>query len=194
MMVFRSFLIPVKAAAGFLLSVAASFGATVAVFQWGWLAGLLGVPSSGPVVSFLPIIVIAVLFGLAMDYEVFLATRIREDFVHGAAPRQAIVAGGAASARVVVAAALIMTSIFASFILPDDAIIKPMAFALAVGVAVDALVVRMTAVPAVLALAGRAAWYLPRWLDRLLPDLDVEGAALHAKTPAPQPSVGEPVV
>jgi RND superfamily putative drug exporter len=191
MIVFRSFLIPVKAAAGFLLSIAASFGATVAVFQWGWLAGPLGVPATGPVVSFLPIIVIAVLFGLAMDYEVFLATRIREDYVHGGDPRRAIVTGGGASARVVVAAAIIMTSIFASFVLPDDAIIKPIAFALAVGVACDALLVRMTAVPAVLALAGRKAWYLPRWLDRLLPNLDVEGAALSEHHPASPPQVRE---
>lgn len=191
MIVFRSFLVPVKAAVGFLLSVAASFGATVAVFQWGWLAGLLGVPATGPIVSFLPIIVIAVLFGLAMDYEVFLATRIREDYVHGGDPRRAIVTGGGASARVVVAAAIIMTSIFASFVLPDDAIIKPIAFALAIGVACDALLVRMTAVPAVLALAGRKAWYLPRWLDRLLPNLDVEGAALREPHPAAQPPVRE---
>ena len=191
MIVFRSFLVPVKAAAGFLLSIAASFGATVAVFQWGWLAGLLGVPATGPIVSFLPIIVIAVLFGLAMDYEVFLATRIREDYVHGGDPRRAIVTGGGASARVVVAAAIIMTSIFASFVLPDDAIIKPIAFALATGVACDALLVRMTAVPAVLALAGRKAWYLPRWLDRLLPNLDVEGAALREHRLAAQPSAKE---
>jgi len=191
MIVFRSFLVPVKAAVGFLLSVAASIGATVAVFQWGWLAGLLGVPATGPVVSFLPIIVIAVLFGLAMDYEVFLATRIREDYVHGGDPRRAIVTGGGASARVVVAAAIIMTSIFASFVLPDDAIIKPIAFALAIGVACDALLVRMTAVPAVLALAGRKAWYLPRWLDRLLPNLDVEGAALRDSHPEVQPPVRE---
>jgi len=190
MIVFRSFLIPVKAAAGFLLSIAASFGATVAVFQWGWLAGLLGVPAAGPVVSFLPIIVIAVLFGLAMDYEVFLATRIREDYVHGGDPKRAIVTGGGASARVVVAAAIIMTSIFASFVLPDDAIIKPIAFALAIGVACDALLVRMTAVPAVLALAGRKAWYLPRWLDRLLPNLDVEGASLGQSLATAEPSSG----
>ena len=190
MIVFRSFLVPVKAAASFLLSIAASFGATVAVFQWGWLAGLLGVPAAGPVVSFLPIIVIAVLFGLAMDYEVFLATRIREDYVHGGDPQRAIVTGGGASARVVVAAAIIMTSIFASFVLPDDAIIKPIAFALAIGVACDALLVRMTAVPAVLALAGRKAWYLPRWLDRLLPNLDVEGASLGQPPATAEPSSG----
>jgi RND superfamily putative drug exporter len=192
MMVFRSFLIPVKAAAGFLLSIAASFGATVAVFQWGWLANLLGVPATGPIVSFLPIIVIAVLFGLAMDYEVFLATRIREDYVHNGDPRRAIVTGGGASARVVVAAAIIMTSIFASFVLPADPIIKPIAFALAIGVACDALLVRMTAVPAVLALAGRKAWYLPKWLDRILPNLDVEGASLREHHRAPEPRVKEP--
>jgi len=193
MVVFRSLLVPVKAAAGFVASIAASFGATVAIFQWGWLAGLLGVPATGPVVSFLPIIVIAVLFGLAMDYEVFLVTRIREDYVHRGDPRGAIVRGGGASARVVVAAATIMTAIFASFVLPDDALIKPIAFALAIGVACDALLVRMTAVPAVLALAGRKAWYLPRWLERILPNLDVEGASLrepHVGAPAPAELAG----
>ena len=136
-------------------------------------------PATGPIASFLPIIVMAVLFGLAMDYEVFLAARIREDYVRTGDPRRAIVTGGAASARVVVSAALIMTFIFASFILSSDPIIKPIAFGLAVGVACDALLVRMTAVPAVLALAGRRAWYLPRWLDRILPNLDLEGAALE---------------
>lgn len=187
LLVFRSLLVPVKAAAGFLLSVGASFGAVVAVFQWGWLARLLGVPATGPVASFLPIIVMAVLFGLAMDYEVFLASRIREDHTRTGDPRHAIVAGGAASARVVVAAAVIMTCIFASFILSSDPIIKPIAFGLAVGVACDALLVRMTAVPAVLALAGKSAWYLPRWLGRLLPNLDIEGASLQ-RCQAAQPT------
>ena len=183
LLVFRSLLVPVKAAAGFLLSVGASFGAVVAVFQWGWLAGLLGVPAVGPIASFLPIIVMAVLFGLAMDYEVFLASRIHEDYARTRDPRHAIVVGGAASARVVVAAALIMTFIFASFVLSSDPIIKPIAFGLAVGVACDALLVRMTAVPAVLALAGKFAWYLPRWLGRLLPDLDIEGNSLQRQPP-----------
>jgi putative drug exporter of the RND superfamily len=187
MLVFRSFLIPVKAAAGFLLSVAAASGATVAVFQWGWLGNLIGVPKDGPVVSFLPIILIAVLFGLAMDYEVFLASRIREDYVHRGDPRRAIVTGGGAASRVVVAAAIIMTGIFASFIIPSDPVIKPIAFSLAIGVACDALLVRMTAVPAFLALAGRGAWYLPRWLHRALPNLDVEGAALERHEPASAP-------
>jgi uncharacterized membrane protein YdfJ with MMPL/SSD domain len=183
MLVFRSLIVPVKAAIGFLLSVGASFGATVAVFQWGWLAGPLGV-TAGPVASFLPIVLMAVLFGLAMDYEVFLASRIREDYVRTANPRHAIIAGGGAAARVVVAAALIMTSIFASFLLSGDATIKSLALALAVGVACDALLVRMTIVPAVLALAGKHAWSIPRWLDRILPDLDLEGTSLRQQ-PAP---------
>ena len=178
LLVFRSILVPVKAALGFLLSVGASFGAVVAVFQWGWLMDLFGVPATGPVISFMPVLLMAVLFGLAMDYEVFLVSRMREEFVHGAAPRESVVAGMRHAARVVVAAALIMFSVFASFVSIEDVTVKAIAFGLAVGVLVDAFVVRMTLVPAVLALLGRSAWWLPRWLDRLLPDLDVEGAKL----------------
>jgi RND superfamily putative drug exporter len=180
--VFRSILVPIKAALGFLLSVGASFGAVVAVFQWGWLAGPLGVPSTGPVISFLPVILMAVLFGLAMDYEVFLVSRMREAYVHGAEPRAAVVTGARHAARVVVAAALIMFSVFASFVTIDDVVVKAIAVGLAVGILVDAFLVRMTLVPAVLALLGRSAWWLPRWLDRLLPDLDIEGAALPPVT------------
>ncbi|HWN00727.1 MAG TPA: MMPL family transporter [Streptosporangiaceae bacterium] len=192
MLVFRSLIVPVKAAIGFLLSVGASFGATVAVFQWGWLAGPLGV-TAGPVASFLPIVLMAVLFGLAMDYEVFLVSRIREDYTRSHDPRHAIIAGGGAAARVVVAAAVIMTCIFASFLLSGDTTIKSLALALAIGVACDALVVRMTIVPAVLALAGQHAWHLPRWLDRALPDLDIEGASLRRPPtpPAEQPHAAE---
>src|ERR1700744_6224248 len=176
--VFRSLVVPVKAAIGFLMSVAASFGAVVAVFQWGWLDRAVGLSKTGPIGCFLPIILMAVLFGLAMDYEVFLVSRIRESYTRLGDPRQAIVAGGGAAARVVVAAALIMASIFASYVASDSAIIKPIAFALAVGVACDALLVRMTIVPAVLALTGQAAWHLPKWLERILPNLDIEGASL----------------
>ena len=183
LLVFRSVLVPVKAALGFLLSVGASFGAVVAVFQWGWFSDLLGVPATGPVISFLPVILMAVLFGLAMDYEVFLVSRMREEYVHGAAPRDAVVTGARHAARVVVAAALIMFSVFASFVTIEDVIVKAIAFGLAVGILVDAFLVRMTLVPAVLALLGRSAWWLPRWLDRLLPDLDVEGARLGAARP-----------
>jgi putative drug exporter of the RND superfamily len=190
LLVFRSILVPVKAAIGFLLSVAASFGAVVAVFQWGWFGDLLGVPATGPVISFLPVILMAVLFGLAMDYEVFLVSRMREEYVQGAAPRDAVVTGARHAARVVVAAALIMFSVFASFVTIDDVIVKAIAFGLAVGILIDAFLVRMTLVPAVLALLGRSAWWLPRWLDRLLPDLDVEGTRLgpvHPATPAREP-------
>jgi putative drug exporter of the RND superfamily len=186
LLVFRSILVPIKAAVGFLLSVAASFGAVVAVFQWGWLSGLFGVDTTGPVISFLPVILIAVLFGLAMDYEVFLVSRMREEYVHGAAPRTAVVTGARHASRVVVAAALIMFSVFASFVTIEDVIIKAIAFGLAVGIVVDAFVVRMTLVPAVLALLGRSAWWLPGWLDRILPDVDVEGAKLG---PPPLPAV-----
>jgi RND superfamily putative drug exporter len=178
LLVFRSILVPVKAALGFLLSVGASFGAVVAVFQWGWLGDLFGVDTTGPVISFLPVILMAVLFGLAMDYEVFLVSRMREEYVHGAAPRDAVVTGARHAARVVVAAALIMFSVFASFVTIEDVVVKAIALGLAVGILVDAFVVRMTLVPAVLALLGRSAWWLPRWLDRILPDLDVEGARL----------------
>jgi RND superfamily putative drug exporter len=178
-----------RPAAGFLLSVAASLGATAAVFQRGWLAGPLGV-TAGPVASFLPIVLMAVLFGLAMDYEVFLVSRIREDYTRSGNPRHAIVAGGGAAARVVVAAAVIMTCIFASFLLSGDTTIKSLALALAVGVACDALVVRMTIVPAALALAGTHAWYIPRWLNRVLPDLDIEGTSLPHQ-PAPPPAAGD---
>jgi putative drug exporter of the RND superfamily len=178
MLVFRSLLVPLKATAGFLLTVVATFGAVVAVFQWGWLTGLLGVASTGPIISFLPILLIGVLFGLAMDYEVFLVTRMREEHVHGASAQEAIALGFRHGARVVTAAAVIMASVFAGFILSDESIIKSIGFALAFGVLVDAFVVRMTLVPAVMSLLGERAWYLPAWLDRALPDVDVEGEKL----------------
>ncbi len=183
LLVFRSVLVPVKAAVGFLLSIVASFGVVVAVFQWGWLSGVLGVHTTGPVISFLPIIVIAVLFGLAMDYEVFLVSRVREDYVHRGEPQQAVLEGFRHAGRVVTAAALIMFSVFASFASTDSPTVKPMALALAVGVLVDAFVVRMTLVPAVLALVGRSAWWLPRGLDRVLPRVDIEGEQLAALPP-----------
>lgn len=193
MIVFRSLVIPVKAAVGFLLSVGASLGVVVAVFQWGWLADVLGVPSSGPVVSFLPIILIGVLFGLAMDYEVFLVSGMREEWAHTGRARQSVVDGARHSVRVVTAAALIMFTVFAGFFPLDDALIKPIAFALAIGVAIDAFAVRMTLVPAVLALAGRGAWWLPAWLDRMLPDLDIEGTSLQKAAPAADVKELQPV-
>ncbi|TDC77637.1 MMPL family transporter [Actinomadura sp. 7K507] len=179
MLVFRSILVPVKAAAGFLLTVGATFGLTTAVFQQGHLSSLVGVDNPGPLISFLPIILIGILFGLAMDYEVFLVSKMREDFVHGDPPGQATINGLGQNARVVTAAALIMCAVFAGFVLTPDPIIKSIGFALAVGVFIDAFIVRMTLVPAVMSLFGRAAWWLPRWLDRALPNLDIEGENLR---------------
>ena len=183
LLVFRSLVVPVKAAVGFLLSVGASFGLVVGLFQDGHLDGLIGVNTTGPVTSFLPIILMAVLFGLAMDYEVFLVSRMREDYVHHGDPIGAVHAGARNAGRVVTAAALIMFSVFASFVTGDSRILKQIAFALAVGVLIDAFVVRMTFVPAVLALTGRAAWWLPNWLDRRLPNLDIEGESLQNAHP-----------
>ncbi|MEZ3182636.1 MMPL family transporter [Streptomyces pimonensis] len=184
MLVFRSVLVPLKAALGFLLTVGATFGITVAIFQEGHLAGLVGVDTPGPLVSFLPILLIGILFGLAMDYEVFLVSRMREDFVHGADPQTAMVSGMGHNARVVTAAALIMTSVFGGFVLMDDPIIRSIGFALAVGVVIDAFVVRMALVPAVMSLLGRAAWWLPGPVDKVLPDLDIEGEKLNRQLAA----------
>ncbi|MGW5580890.1 MMPL family transporter [Micromonospora chokoriensis] len=181
MLVFRSLLVPVKAALGFLLTVAATFGITVAVFQQGHLADLVGLDTPGPLISFLPILLIGILFGLAMDYEVFLVSRMREDFVHGESARQATISGMGHGARVVTAAALIMISVFGGFVFLEDPVIKSMGFALAIGVAIDAFVVRMTIVPAVMSLLGDRAWWLPRWLNRALPNVDIEGEGLRAQ-------------
>ncbi|RSM73097.1 hypothetical protein DMB66_03355 [Actinoplanes sp. ATCC 53533] len=196
MLVFRSLLVPIKATLGFLLSVAATFGAVVAVFQWGWAAELLGVQQTGPIISFLPVILIGIVFGLAMDYQVFLVTRMREDYVHGTPAREAVITGFGHGARVVTAAAIIMISVFSGFILAPDAIIKSVGFALGVAVLFDAVIVRMIIVPAVLTLLGDTAWWLPRWLDRLLPDVDVEGEKLRRRlddVPAePTTAIAEP--
>ncbi|MFG2959685.1 MMPL family transporter [Streptomyces sp. NPDC048291] len=178
--VFRSILVPLKAALGFLLSVLAALGAVVAVFQWGWLGGLLGVEQTGPIMSMMPIFMVGVVFGLAMDYEVFLVTRMREAYVHGETPGQAVVTGFRHSARVVAAAAIIMMSVFSGFITSSESMIKMIGFGLAIAVFFDAFVVRMAIVPAVLALLGKRAWWLPKWLDRALPNVDVEGEGLRA--------------
>ncbi|MEW5538364.1 MULTISPECIES: MMPL family transporter [Streptomyces] len=179
MLVFRSILVPLKAALGFLLSVVAALGAVVAVFQWGWLGSLFGVEQTGPIMSMMPIFMVGVVFGLAMDYEVFLVTRMREAYVHGESPGQAIVTGFKHGARVVTAAAVIMMAVFAGFIGSSEQMIKMIGFSLAIAVLFDAFVVRMAIVPAVLALLGRKAWWLPRWLDRALPNVDVEGEKLQ---------------
>ncbi|MBO3741658.1 MMPL family transporter [Actinoplanes flavus] len=194
-LVFRSLLVPVVGVLGFLLTIGAAFGATVAVFQWGWAADAVNAGSTGPILSLAPIIIVGILFGLAMDYQVFLVSRMHEAHAHGAAPRDAIVTGFRQAAPVVIAAATIMFAVFAAFVPEGNDTIKPIAFALAVGIAFDAFIVRMIAVPAALALLGRSAWWLPAWL-RWLPELDVEGAALERRPPSvdPLPSHSEPAV
>lgn len=181
MVVFRSILVPLTATLGFLLSVLATLGATVAVFQ----NGLFGLVEGQPIVSFMPIILIGIVFGLAMDYQVFLVTRMREAYVHGADARASIVDGFRHGARVVAAAATIMISVFAAFMLQSNSLIQSMGFALAAAVFFDAFVVRMTLIPAIMYLLGDKAWWLPKWLDKILPRVDVEGEGL-AKKLAPE--------
>ncbi|MFD0434450.1 MMPL family transporter [Streptomyces chartreusis] len=188
LVVFRSLLVPLKAAAGFLLSVLASLGAVVVVFQQGHGAELLGVEQTGPIMSLMPIFLVGIVFGLAMDYEVFLVSRMREAYVHGESATEAVTSGFRHSARVVVAAALIMIAVFAGFIGESDSMIKMIGFGLASAVLLDAFVVRMAIVPAVLALLGDKAWWLPKWLDRILPRVDVEGEALSRGSGAPDPA------
>jgi RND superfamily putative drug exporter len=193
LLVFRSVPVPLKAALGFLLSVSAALGALVAVFQLGWASGFFGVEQTGPIMTTLPIFMIGVVFGLAMDYEVFLVTRMREAYVHGASAKDAVVTGFRHSGRVVVAAAIIMISVFSGFIFEADDLVAMMGFGLAAAVLFDAFVVRMVIVPAVHSLLGDAAWWLPRWLDRLLPNVDVEGEKLQRRLqsttpPAPRSS------
>ncbi len=187
-LVFRSVLVPLLATAGFLLSVAAAFGVVVAVFQLGILGGLFGVNEPGPVLSFLPILLIGVLFGLAMDYQVFLVTAMREAYVHGHDARSAVTAGFGSSARVVTAAAIIMIAVFGGFAFAHLAMVRPIGLGLAIGVLVDAFLIRMTLTPAVLTMLGDRAWWLPRWLDRVLPDVDVEGAGLKRHGVEPERS------
>ncbi|WP_181312994.1 MMPL family transporter [Nocardioides campestrisoli] len=174
-LVFRSILVPLTATLGFLLSVLATLGATVLVFQ----EGALGIIEGQPIVSFMPIILIGMVFGLAMDYQVFLVTRMREAHVHGKSTRDAVVDGFRNSARVVTAAAAIMIAVFAAFILQTEPIIKSMGFALAVAIVFDAFIVRLVLIPALLYMLGDKAWWIPRWLDKILPNVDVEGEKLH---------------
>ena len=190
LLAFRSLLIPLTAIAGFLLTITASFGATTAVFQKGFAASALGVDTKAPIISLLPILIIGILFGLAMDYQVFLVSRMREAHTRGAEPRMAILSGFRHGARVITAAALIMVAVFAGFILEKDAIVKSIGFTLAFGVLIDAFLVRMTLIPALMSLLGEKVWSLPRWLDRILPHVDIEGATVEAQhNPTARPVV-----
>jgi putative drug exporter of the RND superfamily len=175
MTVFRSIAVPLKAAAMNLLSIGAAYGIIVAVFQWGWLKGLVGVEETVPIVSFMPMMLFAILFGLSMDYEVFLLTRVREEYLGRGDNDAAVVEGISATARVITSAALIMISVFAAFVLGEDPVIKMFGVGLAAAVLIDATVVRIVLVPATMKLLGDWNWWLPGWLDRLLPNLDVEG-------------------
>ncbi|WP_348535003.1 MMPL family transporter [Pseudolysinimonas kribbensis] len=185
LVVFRSLLVPVMATAGFVLSFLAALGAMTAVYQWGWLGGVFGVHDPGPVLNFAPVIIVGVLFGLAMDYQLFLVSGMREAYVHGVPARAAVASGLRHGRAVVTAAAIIMISVFGGFVFSHLTAIKPLGFGLAAGVLFDAFVVRMVLIPSLMHLAGRAAWWLPRWLDRMLPHVDIEGSALERPQPHP---------
>ncbi len=183
MVVFRSILVPLKAAVMNILSIGAAYGVIVAIFQWGWGRSLFGVEQSLPIVSFIPMMMFAILFGLSMDYEVFLLSRVREEWLRTGDARASVPNGLAATARVITSAALIMICVFLSFVLVDEPTVKMMGIGLATAVFVDATIIRMVLVPATMELLGDANWWLPGWLDRLLPHLDLEGG------PTPEPDV-----
>ncbi|WP_430788669.1 MMPL family transporter [Actinoplanes sp. G11-F43] len=197
-LVFRSILVPVTATLGFILSLFATFGGITAIFQWGWLGAIFGIHDPGPVLSFLPTILIGILFGLAMDYQLFLVSGMREAYAHGAPARLAVQQGVHAGRTVVTAAAIIMIAVFGGFIFSNTAMIRSLGFGLAFGVLVDAFLVRMLLIPAVMHLLGDKAWWIPRWLDRILPNVDVEGAALERAHPVvhrqPHSEPAEPVL
>ncbi|HSO97168.1 MAG TPA: MMPL family transporter [Acidimicrobiia bacterium] len=191
MVVFRSLVVPLKAAVMNLLSIGAAYGIVVAVFQWGWLGSIIGINKSGPIDAFVPMMLFAVLFGLSMDYEVFLLSRVREEYGRSRDNAVAVADGLAATARVITAAAAIMISVFLAFVLGDTRVIKLFGLGLASAIFIDATLVRMLLVPATMELLGDANWWLPRWLDRLLPDVDVEGT--HTGEPSPPEPEPEPV-
>jgi RND superfamily putative drug exporter len=187
MVVFRSVLVPLKAALMNLLSIAAAYGVIVAVFQWGWGNELIGLEGTMPINPFAPLMMFAILFGLSMDYEVFLLSRVREEYVASGDSHESVVRGLSSTARVITSAALIMISVFAAFVLGDDPTGKMFGVGLAVAVFIDATVVRMVLVPATMSLVGRANWWLPGWLDRLLPHLDLESVPERTETGEPEP-------
>ncbi|MFS0562742.1 MMPL family transporter [Terribacillus sp. 179-K 1B1 HS] len=178
LVVFRSLLVPLTAVAGFLLTMTATLGFSVFVLQKGNLSQLFGIPEPGPILAFLPILVIGILFGLAMDYQVFLVSRMHEEYLHTRDPERSILAGLKYSGPVVTAAGLIMIFVFAGFIFAGDPMIKSIGLALTFGVLFDAFIVRMTIIPSLMKVMGHATWYLPKWLDRIIPNVDIEGHKL----------------
>ena len=198
MAVFRSVLVPLKAIVMNLLSIGAAFGLIVAVFQWGWGASIIGVDSTGPIISFFPIFLFSIVFGLSMDYEVFLMSRIHEEWEHSKDATLAVTRGLALTGRVITAAAAIMVTVFASFMIGDDRIIKLFGLGLAAAVFIDAVIIRSVLVPAIMQLFGKKAWWLPSWLDRILPRLHVEPAegdpaptGEHPVVPSDEPALEE---
>ena len=181
MAVFRSVWVPLVSAAFNLLSIAAAYGVVVAVFQWGWGASLLGIEGDVPIVSFVPLFMFAILFGLSMDYNVFLQSRIREEYQRGLPPAQSVVAGLARVGRIILAAGAIMTAVFLGFVSDPDVVVKTIGLGLASAILIDVLIVRMVVAPAVMALLGDRAWGLPRWLDRILPRISLEGEHAPAR-------------
>jgi len=185
---FRSLLIPIKAAAMNLLSVAAAYGVVTAVFQFGWGASLIGLDQAIPIVSFVPLLMFAILFGLSMDYEVFLLTQMREHFQEHGDARRAVIEGLANTGRVITSAAAIMVCVFTSFVLNGDPVVKEFGVGLAVAIAIDSTLVRCLLVPAVMVLLGQRAWWLPRWLDRIVPHVSIEGDEFFARRDAEAPA------
>jgi putative drug exporter of the RND superfamily len=197
LLAFRSLLVPVKAAAMNLLSVAAAYGVVTAVFQLGWASSLIGLDHSIPIVSFVPLLMFAILFGLSMDYEVFLLTQMREHYRKHEDEKEAVIEGLANTGRVITSAAAIMVCVFTSFVLNGNPIVKEFGVGLAVAIAIDSTLVRCLLVPAVMVLLGKRAWWLPRWLDRIVPHVSIEGEEFFAKRdaalarPAPAPADAE---
>jgi RND superfamily putative drug exporter len=187
LMVFRSVLVPLKAVLMNLLSIGAAYGVMVAVFQWGWFGSIVGV-TGGPIEAWAPMMLFAIVFGLSMDYEVFLLSAVKEEYDHTGDNAHAVSSGLAITARLITAAALIMVCVFGTFVLSDIRALKLIGLGLAVAVAIDATIVRIVLVPATMELLGKANWWLPRWLDRILPHLAVEGAPEPGRLPAPVPA------
>jgi len=187
LLAFRSVVIPIKAAVMNLLSVAAAYGVVTAVFQEGWGSGIVGLPHSIPIVSFAPLLMFAILFGLSMDYEVFLVTQIQEHYLDSGDARAAVVDGLAATGRVITSAALVMVCVFTSFVLNGDPTVKEFGVGLAFAIAVDATIVRCLLVPAVMELLGERSWWIPAWLDKVLPRISIEGQGHFDDGPAPVP-------
>ncbi len=190
--VFRSILVPLKAAILNLLSIGAAYGVLVMVFQWGWGAGLIGLESTVPIVSFIPMLMFAILFGLSMDYEVFLLSRVREEHLATGDNEWSVIRGLAGTARVITSAALIMISVFGGFVLGDDPVLKMLGLGLATAIFVDVTAVRLVLVPASMKLMGEANWWLPAWLDRRLPVIDIDGGTGPGETAPSSPTCTTP--